>query len=248
MEVRDPTHRQHHACKSSAQAPRKASKEEQRPQRHEQPTSTNNPCHSEQGRRPGEEPAVDFAEARDGPDPRKTGKGTSSTRADQDQKKEPVFSPEAPQLCHPERSMTPTKWKSCAVEGSLSAVAIAGLTRDFNDQPSPTQAAAINSTHVDGHSCPPPLTLLLTLICHPEEVESHAKRATPDEGPMHCLRQRSRKASGRSSAPSATNNPPPPTTLVIPNRAEGPARNLLFGFEIGASAHPHGKPRTDVRN
>jgi hypothetical protein len=49
----------------------------------------------------------------------------------------------------------------------------------------------------DGHSCPPPLTLMLTLtlisICHPEEAESYAKRATPDEdpalslpkGPMH---------------------------------------------------------------
>jgi hypothetical protein len=37
-----------------------------------------------------------------------------------------------------------------------------------------------------GHSCPLPLTLILTLtfVCHPEEAESHAKRATPDEGPM----------------------------------------------------------------
>jgi hypothetical protein len=25
----------------------------------------------------------------------------------------------------------------------------------------------------------------LTSVCHPEEAESHAKRATPDEGPMH---------------------------------------------------------------
>jgi hypothetical protein len=25
--------------------------------------------------------------------------------------------------------------------------------------------------------------------CHPEEAESHAKRATPDEGPMHLLRK-----------------------------------------------------------
>jgi hypothetical protein len=24
----------------------------------------------------------------------------------------------------------------------------------------------------------------LTLVCHPEEAESHAKRATPNEGPM----------------------------------------------------------------
>jgi hypothetical protein len=39
----------------------------------------------------------------------------------------------------------------------------------------------------DGHSCPSPLTLLLILICHPEEAESHAKRATPNEGPMHFL-------------------------------------------------------------
>jgi hypothetical protein len=27
--------------------------------------------------------------------------------------------------------------------------------------------------------------LILTSACHPEEAESHAKRATPDEGPMH---------------------------------------------------------------
>lgn len=31
----------------------------------------------------------------------------------------------------------------------------------------------------DGHSCPSPLTLL----CHLEEADSHAKRATPDEEP-----------------------------------------------------------------
>jgi hypothetical protein len=39
----------------------------------------------------------------------------------------------------------------------------------------------------DGHSCPLPLTSIstLTLICHPEEAESHAKRVTPGEGPMH---------------------------------------------------------------
>ena len=41
----------------------------------------------------------------------------------------------------------------------------------------------------DGHSCPSPLTLILilslssTLICHPEEAESPAKRATPNEEP-----------------------------------------------------------------
>jgi hypothetical protein len=41
-------------------------------------------------------------------------------------------------------------------------------------------------THVwDGHSCPSPLTLIL--ICHPEEAESHPKRAIPDEGSMHLV-------------------------------------------------------------
>jgi hypothetical protein len=41
----------------------------------------------------------------------------------------------------------------------------------------------------DGHSCPSPLTLILTLtlICHPEEAESSAKRATPDEEPALSL-------------------------------------------------------------
>jgi hypothetical protein len=37
----------------------------------------------------------------------------------------------------------------------------------------------------NGHCCPLPLTLILIFACHPEEAESHAKRATPDEGPMH---------------------------------------------------------------
>jgi hypothetical protein len=66
----------------------------------------------------------------------------------------------------------------------------------------------------DGHSCQSPLALMLILIltliltqtgkgtasavpippCHPEEAESHAKRATPDEGPVNSAR------SGRARA------------------------------------------------
>jgi hypothetical protein len=87
----------------------------------------------------------------------------------------------------------------------------------------------------DGHSRPLPLTLLLTLICHPEEAESHAKRATPDEElalseaeGTYAVSQSSREAPEWSSAPSATNKPTPQTTVVIPNRAEGPVRKLMF--------------------
>jgi hypothetical protein len=34
----------------------------------------------------------------------------------------------------------------------------------------------------------------LTLRCHPEEAESHAKRATPNEGPMQLARSGSTDA------------------------------------------------------
>ncbi|MGC2792967.1 MAG: hypothetical protein WA899_13145, partial [Candidatus Sulfotelmatobacter sp.] len=64
--------------------------------------------------------------------------------------------------------MTPTKWTSCAVEGPH--------TRRQGHMP---REGFLPQTAWDGHYCPSPLTLL----CHPEEAESHAKRATPDEEP-----------------------------------------------------------------
>ena len=49
--------------------------------------------------------------------------------------------------------MTPTKWTSCAVEGSLLLHALAGLTGSFR-----------HWIMWDGRSCPSPLTLMLMLM------------------------------------------------------------------------------------
>jgi hypothetical protein len=74
-------------------------------------------------------------------------------------KKETVASaPEAPSFpfCHPERSMTSTKWTSCAVEGPLAASSHQHPQKEF---PPLLRFFAARSVW-DGHSCPSPLTLI----------------------------------------------------------------------------------------
>jgi hypothetical protein len=67
----------------------------------------------------------------------------------------------------------------------------------------------------NGHSCPLPLTL----PCHPEEAESRAKRATPDEepalslpkGPMHLASRSSTRAKSKTGKG---------TTSVVPQEGK----------------------------
>jgi hypothetical protein len=129
--------------------------------------------------------------------------------------------------------MTPTKWTSCAVEGPH--------TRCERHQPH----EGFPPRFVwDRHSRPSPLT------CHPERSMTHevdvtrSRRACPERrrDPNPARDRRARKAfpprlrvrtSGRctfrgAAPPAPRKRPPPPTALVIPNRAEGPVRNLLL--------------------
>ncbi len=92
--------------------------------------------------------------------------------------------------CHPERSNHFAKRSGCGVEGSLAPRSQPCPVRAFSSQTRGLLILTLILPVWVGHSCPTPLTLililtlLLTLRCHPEEAESHAKRATPDEGPM----------------------------------------------------------------
>jgi hypothetical protein len=87
-----------------------------------------------------------------------------------------------------------------------------------------------------GHSCPTPLPLplilILILICHPEEAELHAKRATPNEEPALSLPK------GPMQFVSISAGCPSNLRVVIPNRAPSPVRNLLVQFH---------KPRPTLR-
>ena len=68
---------------------------------------------------------------------KRQGKGTTSSRVAKLSRREPDVDPlpEPNSPCHPERSMTPTKWTSRAVEGSHTSRHRQGTSKEFQHRP-----------------------------------------------------------------------------------------------------------------
>src|SRR5580700_1611627 len=128
--------------------------------------------------------------------------------------------------------MASTKWTPCAVEGSLPLHTIVGKAFPPLASVGRTLLSVAFDLDVDR--------------AFDFELRDHHRRHHRERAAL----KRRVKPQGGAVRPARRKRPLPPPTLVIPNRAKGPARNLLLTIEacarpIDSRAHLCPKARTD---
>src|SRR5580658_3492857 len=115
--------------------------------------------------------------------------------------------------------MASTKWTPCAVEGSLPLHTIVGKAFPPLASVGRTLLSVAFDLDVDR--------------AFDFELRDHHRRHHRERAAL----KRRVEPQGGAVRPARRKRPLPPPTLVIPNRAKGPARNLLLAVEERAAVH-----------